>query len=146
MTMTADAILMPVSDSIFDRESAIQCYAELMTLPRVVSGRCKVGESVSAAAIRELVEETQLNDVALHYIFEFWGARTRHYVFAARVPEHIEPVPSHEISRCRWIRAKDIHSAWVSVSTRGIVQVLLEKSSPMGPARRSSPLRVFERT
>ncbi|AFT89379.1 NUDIX hydrolase [Paraburkholderia phenoliruptrix] len=109
-------------------------------------GRCKVGESVSAAAIRELVEETQLNDVALHYIFEFWGARTRHYVFAARVPEHIEPVPSHEISRCRWIRAKDIHSAWVSVSTRGIVQVLLEKSSPVGPARRSSPLRVFERT
>ncbi len=43
MAMTADAILMPVSDSIFDRESAIQCYAELMTLPRVVSGRCKVG-------------------------------------------------------------------------------------------------------
>ena len=42
MAMTADAILMPVSDSVFDRESAVQCYAELMTLPRVVSGRCKV--------------------------------------------------------------------------------------------------------
>ena len=42
LAMTADAILMPVSDSVFDRESAIQCHAELMTLPRVASGRCKV--------------------------------------------------------------------------------------------------------
>ena len=42
LAMTADAILMPVGDSVFDRESALQCYADLMTLPRVVSGRCKV--------------------------------------------------------------------------------------------------------
>jgi len=106
-------------------------------------GRCKPSESVAAAAIRELLEETQLTDLALHYIFEFWGARTRHYVFAARIPDDIEPVPGREISRCRWVRAKDIHSAWVSVSTRGIVQVLLGEGSPVGPARRSSPLRVF---
>lgn len=42
VVMGADAILMPVCDSIFDRESAIDCYAELMTLPRVASGRCQV--------------------------------------------------------------------------------------------------------
>jgi chromosome partitioning protein len=42
VAMTADAILMPVSDSVFDRESALECHAELMTLPRVISGRCKV--------------------------------------------------------------------------------------------------------
>jgi chromosome partitioning protein len=42
IAMTADAILMPVSDSVFDRESALECHAELMTLPRVISGRCKV--------------------------------------------------------------------------------------------------------
>lgn len=42
VVMSADAILMPVCDSIFDRESAADCYAELMTLPRVASGRCKV--------------------------------------------------------------------------------------------------------
>jgi len=110
-------------------------------------GRCKAGEPISAAAVRELVEETQLNDLALHYIFEFWGVRTRHYVFAARIPDDMEPVPSHEIRRCRWVRAKDIQSAWVSVSTRGIVQVLFEKNSPVGPARQASPLRpFFERT
>jgi chromosome partitioning protein len=38
----ADAILMPVCDSAFDRESAVECHAELMTLQRVSSGRCKV--------------------------------------------------------------------------------------------------------
>ena len=42
IVMGADVILMPVCDSIFDRDSAIDCYAELMTLPRVASGRCQV--------------------------------------------------------------------------------------------------------
>jgi chromosome partitioning protein len=38
----ADVILMPVCNSVFDRESAAECHAELMTLPRVASGRCRV--------------------------------------------------------------------------------------------------------
>ncbi len=42
VVMFADAILMPVCNSAFDRESAAECFAELMRLPRVSSGRCKV--------------------------------------------------------------------------------------------------------
>lgn len=42
MVMFADVILMPVCGSSFDRESAAGCHAELMTLPRVSSGRCKL--------------------------------------------------------------------------------------------------------
>ena len=42
IVMFADAIVMPVCPSVFDRESAAQCYAELMTLPRVAHGRCRV--------------------------------------------------------------------------------------------------------
>jgi chromosome partitioning protein len=38
----ADVILMPVCNSIFDRESAAECFAEMSALPRVASGRCKV--------------------------------------------------------------------------------------------------------
>ena len=38
----ADVIVMPVCNSIFDRESAADCFAELTALPRVASGRCKV--------------------------------------------------------------------------------------------------------
>ncbi|HEX6705941.1 MAG TPA: ParA family protein [Albitalea sp.] len=42
VVMYADAILMPVCNSVFDRDSAADCHAELMTLPRVSSGRCKL--------------------------------------------------------------------------------------------------------
>lgn len=43
IVMSADAILMPVCNSMFDRESAASCLAELATLPRVASGRCALG-------------------------------------------------------------------------------------------------------
>lgn len=42
IVMGADAILMPVAPSVFDRESAAACHEELMALPRVASGRCKI--------------------------------------------------------------------------------------------------------
>ena len=42
VVMFADAILMPVCNSVFDRESAAHCHAELLKLPRVATGRCKV--------------------------------------------------------------------------------------------------------
>jgi chromosome partitioning protein len=42
IVMSADVILMPVCNSVFDRESAAECFAELKTLPRVASGRCKI--------------------------------------------------------------------------------------------------------
>jgi chromosome partitioning protein len=42
VVMFADAIVMPVCPSMFDRESAAACHAELLTLPRVASGRCKL--------------------------------------------------------------------------------------------------------
>jgi chromosome partitioning protein len=43
VVMYADAILMPVCNSIFDRESAADCITELRTLPRVANGRCRIG-------------------------------------------------------------------------------------------------------
>lgn len=42
VVMYADAILMPVCNSLFDRESAADCVAELRKLPRVASGRCRL--------------------------------------------------------------------------------------------------------
>ena len=68
VVMFADAILMPVCNSVFDRESAAECYAELMTLPRVVSGRCKVAavgmrldaRTKSAEVLKQWSERLQL--------------------------------------------------------------------------------------
>lgn len=42
VVMFSDAIIMPVCNSMLDRESAAACYAELVTLPRVANGRCKL--------------------------------------------------------------------------------------------------------
>ena len=42
IVMFADAIVMPVCASVFDRESAAACHAELMALPRVASSRCRL--------------------------------------------------------------------------------------------------------
>ena len=42
IVMFADAIVLPVCPSLFDRESAAQCIAELQTLPRVNKGQCRV--------------------------------------------------------------------------------------------------------
>jgi chromosome partitioning protein len=42
VVMYADAVVMPVSHSLFDRSSAADCLAELRTMPRVQSGRCRI--------------------------------------------------------------------------------------------------------
>ncbi|HJW52758.1 MAG TPA: ParA family protein [Burkholderiaceae bacterium] len=42
VVMYADAIVMPISHSLFDRSAAAECLAELRTMPRVHSGRCRV--------------------------------------------------------------------------------------------------------
>lgn len=42
LVMAADAILIPLCNSVFDRNSAADCYAELKAMPRIASGRCRV--------------------------------------------------------------------------------------------------------
>jgi cellulose biosynthesis protein BcsQ len=42
VVMIADAVLLPVSGSVFDRESVGECWGELRAHPRVKSGRCQV--------------------------------------------------------------------------------------------------------
>jgi chromosome partitioning protein len=59
VAMVSDAIIIPVSGSVFDREAASDCWAELRAHPRVVSGRCHV-----AAVGMRLDRRTQAEDVA----------------------------------------------------------------------------------
>jgi len=42
VVMLADMVLMPLCHSLFDRESAAECYTELLAHPRVARGRCKI--------------------------------------------------------------------------------------------------------
>jgi chromosome partitioning protein len=68
VVMLADAVLMPVQHSLFDRESAADCYQELLAHPRVARGRCKIAavgmridsRTKSEAALRQWAEGLQL--------------------------------------------------------------------------------------
>jgi chromosome partitioning protein len=59
VVMLADAVLMPVQHSLFDRESAADCFAELMAHPRVARGRCKI------AAVGMRVDSRTKNEASL---------------------------------------------------------------------------------
>lgn len=68
IVMFADAIVLPVCPSLFDRESAAACIAELQTLPRVTKGLCKVatvgmrvdGRTNAAETLRAWSQENQV--------------------------------------------------------------------------------------
>lgn len=81
MVMAADAILMPVCNSAFDRESAAECHAELMALPRVASGRCKVAV-VGMRLDARTKAEAQLQAWAAQHRIAFIGSlrETQGYV------------------------------------------------------------------
>jgi chromosome partitioning protein len=65
VVMYADAILMPVCNSLFDRESASDCLVELRRLPRVASGRCRlavIGMRVEPGSDGHLVLQRGANE------------------------------------------------------------------------------------
>ena len=67
----ADVIVMPVCNSIFDRESAAECFAEMSALPRVASGRCKVaavGMRLDARTKGAEVLESWARDLKLPFV------------------------------------------------------------------------------
>lgn len=71
MVMFADAILMPVCNSAFDREAAAACHAELMALPRVAGGRCKlaaVGMRIDARTRASAVLEEWSTGLGLPFV------------------------------------------------------------------------------
>ena len=58
VVMLADVVLMPVSYSMFDRESAAECLVELQAHPRVVRGRCRIAAVGMRIDARTKAEES----------------------------------------------------------------------------------------
>jgi chromosome partitioning protein len=81
VVMYTDAIVMPVCNSVFDRDSAAECLAELKTLPRVSSGRCKIAAVGMRLDARTKAEAVLREWAAFHQI-EFLGVlrETQGYV------------------------------------------------------------------
>ncbi|WP_345815763.1 NUDIX domain-containing protein [Paraburkholderia sp. PREW-6R] len=87
-------------------------------------GKPEAGEDLRETARRELMEETCLRAIDLHYLFGFTGTRTCHHVFAAQINDGEHPVPSNEITRCTWVDIADVANLAVSASTKGIAEIL----------------------
>ena len=73
VVMFADAVVVPVCASLFDRESAAACLAELQTLPRVAKGQCRVatvgmrvdGRTHAADVLRAWAGEQQVEMIGM---------------------------------------------------------------------------------
>ena len=81
VVMSCDAIVIPVCNSIFDRDSAAACFAELKAMPRISSGRCKVA-AVGMRVDARTQAQAMLRDWAQHNGLDFLGVlrQTQRYV------------------------------------------------------------------
>jgi chromosome partitioning protein len=69
VAMYADAILIPATHSLFDRQAAAECLKELRIFPRVATGKCRIasvgmridGRTRNAALIEAWAAEQGLN-------------------------------------------------------------------------------------
>lgn len=69
VALYADAVLIPATPSLFDRQAAADCLKELRTFPRVAMGKCRIasigmridGRTRNAALVKEWAESQSLN-------------------------------------------------------------------------------------
>ena len=146
VVMSADAIVMPVCDSAFDRESAAACYTELMTLPRVASGRCKVavvGMRLDARTHAGARLQAWATQHKLHYV----GALrdTQAYVHSAEQGLTLVDAPpaKAQADLAQWQPIIDwVHAAWAtSERTDLAAKTPTKPSAPSIGARVEGPVR-----
>ncbi|WP_122318285.1 NUDIX hydrolase [Pseudomonas cichorii] len=90
-------------------------------------GRIEAGETPAQAAVRELSEETGLENLELLYVDEYENERVLHHVFLAMIPASSEPSPQNEISACKWLEARNISDLKTSTATRFIVKSFAQR-------------------
>ena len=146
VVMNADAILMPVCSSAFDRESALECYAELMALPRVASGRCKVA-AVGMRLDARTAAATQLEEWAGRHRIPYVGAlrETQAYVRSVEQGLTLFDLPAAKVQAdlAQWRPIVDwLHEAWQpSKSADGARRTVPPPAPPMPVPRAPAAAR-----
>ncbi len=149
VAMCADAILMPVCNSVFDRQSSAECHAELMTLPRIASGRCKV-----AAVGMRLDARTRAVEVLAAWAADrgipFIGSlrETQAYVKAVEQGLTIFDMPAQQTQadRAQWQSILEwlepvLHMTTRTASRAGETRRVIDTASPSGANGASMPKR-----
>jgi 8-oxo-dGTP diphosphatase len=85
-------------------------------------GKIEIGETPEQAAVRELSEETGLEDLELVYLAEYEKDNVMHYVFMAMLSPSAKPLPQNEIAACKWSHAKNVRDLNASSATKSIVK------------------------
>ncbi len=129
VVMYADAIVMPISNSLFDRTSAADCLAELRTMPRVQSGRCRVAaigmridpRSEAVERVRAWAAEQKLPLIAVLPQSHAYVRCAEQGLTLFDVPrEQVEEELSHWNPLLQWLRPH-LQPAANTAPTRGTV-------------------------
>ena len=140
----ADVILMPVCNSIFDRESAAECYAEMMALPRVASGRCKVaavGMRLDARTRAAEVLESWARSIKLPFIGVLREAQSYVRCVEQGLTVFDLPAAQAEADTAQW---KSI-AAWLDPVLRTVRRPVLRGNPSVARPVAPAPLRDGER-
>ena len=105
VVMQADAIVIPVCNSLFDRDSAVGCHAELLSHPRISSGRCKLGVVGMRIDARTRGADL-LRQWAQEHGMSFWGVLREAQVYVKTVENGLTlfdlPATNHEADLAQW--------------------------------------------
>ncbi|AKT30711.1 NUDIX hydrolase [Pseudomonas syringae pv. actinidiae] len=85
-------------------------------------GKIEAGETPFQAAVRELCEETGLENLDLLYLAVYEKGEVTHYVFTTQVPASSKPSPQNEISACKWLAPNNLGALKASSATKTIVK------------------------
>ncbi|KAA8697988.1 NUDIX hydrolase [Pseudomonas syringae pv. tagetis] len=91
-------------------------------------GKIEAGETPAQAAMRELCEETGLENLDLLYLAVYEKDQVAHYVFTTQVPDSSEPSPQNEIAACKWIAPEKLADLKASSATKTIVKSYAQRS------------------
>ncbi|MFO1272809.1 MAG: ParA family protein [Rubrivivax sp.] len=147
VVMYADAIVMPLCASAFDRDSALECHAELMALPRVASGRCKV-TLVGMRLDSRTKGAEQLAAWAAEHSLPYAGSlrETQTYVRCAELGLTLFDLPAAKVQAdldqwqpvVAWLRTSWRAAAQADVASRAsakpVTQRLADGNAPAGLA------------
>ncbi|PMY37394.1 NUDIX hydrolase [Pseudomonas sp. GW456-L14] len=90
-------------------------------------GKVEPGESLAAAAIRELREETGLDASEPLYILEFDAGNVRHHVFEVAVANAEDARPLNEIAAIAWHAYGAASELDATAATKSIVSSFLRR-------------------